>query len=71
MAALVNFPDGCNPELLSDEYRTVSKAEIEGTPAKKGLLRVRFPKAKFEKIWAGEENAKWSEAFPELRRRRL
>jgi ABC-type phosphate transport system substrate-binding protein len=66
VAALVNFPDGCNPELLKDEYRTVSKAEIEGTPAKKGLLRVRFPKAKFEKIWAGEENAKWSEAFPEL-----
>lgn len=66
VVAMVNFPDGCNPELLKDEYRTVSKAEIEATPAKKALLRIRIPKTKFEKIWAGEENAKWSEAFPEL-----
>ena len=27
---------------------------------------MRFTKDKFEKVWAGEENAKWSEAFPEL-----
>lgn len=66
VVALVNFPDGCNPEKLNDANRTVSAAEITGTPAKKALLRVRFPKALFEKVWAGESNAKWTEAFPEL-----
>lgn len=66
VAPLVNFPEGCEPEKLGDQFRTVSAAEITGTPAKKALLRVRFPKAKYEKVWAGEENAKWSTAFPEL-----
>jgi ABC-type phosphate transport system substrate-binding protein len=66
VVALVNFPDGCDPEKLTAEHRTVSAAEIAGTPAKKALLRVRFPKALFEKVWAGELNAKWTEAFPEL-----
>lgn len=66
VAPLVNFPEGCDPEQLGAEFRTVSAAEITGTPAKKALLRVRFPKAKYEKVWAGLENAKWSTAFPEL-----
>jgi ABC-type phosphate transport system substrate-binding protein len=66
VVALVNFPDGCNPEKLTAEHRTISAAEITATPAKKALLRVRFPKALFEKVWAGESNAKWTEAFPEL-----
>ena len=66
VVALVNFPDGCDPEKLSDEHRTISAAEITGTPAKKALLRVRFPKNLFEAVWAGESNAKWTEAFPEL-----
>jgi ABC-type phosphate transport system substrate-binding protein len=66
IAPLVNFPDGCNPEALADKYRTVSAAQITGNAALKGILRVRFTKAKFAKVWAGEENAKWSEAFPEL-----
>ena len=66
VAPLVNFPEGCDPEQLGAEFRTVSAAEIAGTPAKKALLRVRFPKAKYEKVWAGLENAKWSTAFPEL-----
>src|SRR6476469_1783665 len=43
VAPLVNFPEGCDPELLADQYRTVSAAEITGTPAKKALLRIRFP----------------------------
>lgn len=66
VVALVNFPDGCDPEKLTAEHRTVSAAEITATPAKKALLRVRFPKTLFEKVWAGELNAKWTEAFPEL-----
>lgn len=66
VAPLVNFPEGCDPELLKDEYRTVTKAAIEGDATKKALLRVRFPKTKFEKVWAGLENGKWSDVFPEL-----
>ncbi|HYJ21800.1 MAG TPA: hypothetical protein VEW07_07250, partial [Solirubrobacterales bacterium] len=66
IAPLVNFPEGCNPEALADKYRTVSAAQVSGTPALKGILRIRFTKIKYEKVWAGEENVKWSEAFPEL-----
>ena len=67
VAPLVNFPDGCNPESLADEYRTVSAAEVTGTPAKKGLVRVRFPKEMFEKVWARETGYEaWDEVFPEL-----
>ena len=66
VAALVNFPENCNPEALADKYRTVSAAQVTGNPALKNILRVRFTKKKFAKVWAGEENAKWSEAFPEL-----
>jgi ABC-type phosphate transport system substrate-binding protein len=66
VVVLVNFPDGCNPEKLGAQFRTVSAAEITDTPAKKALLRVRFPKALFEEVWAGTKNAKWTEAFPEL-----
>jgi len=67
VAALVNLPDGCNPEAITDnEYRTVTQAEITGDGTKKALLRVRFPKAKFEKIWAGEENTSWNAAIPGL-----
>ncbi len=66
IAPLVNLPEGCNPEALADRYRTVSATQVTGNAALKGILRVRFTKVKFEKVWAGEENAKWSEAFPEL-----
>jgi ABC-type phosphate transport system substrate-binding protein len=62
IAPLVNLPEGCSPEPLPDQYRTVSIADT--TPATKGILRVRFTKKKFEKIWAGLENTKWSEALP-------
>jgi ABC-type phosphate transport system substrate-binding protein len=49
----VNFPNGCNPEDITDDsFRTVSQAELTGDATKKSLLRVRFPKATFEKIWA-------------------
>ncbi|HEX3173830.1 MAG TPA: substrate-binding domain-containing protein [Solirubrobacterales bacterium] len=67
VAPLVNLPEGCNVELLKDEYRTVSKAEIEATPAKKGLLRIRMPKTVFEKVWGFEAGFQtWDTAFPEL-----
>jgi ABC-type phosphate transport system substrate-binding protein len=53
VVALVNFPNGCNPESISDDnYRTVTQAAITGEASKKALLRVRFPKEAFEKVWA-------------------
>jgi len=67
VSALVNFPNGCNPEAITDNnYRTITQAEITGDATKKALLRVRFPKTKFEKIWAGEENTTWNAAIPGL-----
>ncbi len=50
VVALVNFPDGCVPSTISsNEYRTITIAE---GAAKNQLIRVRFPKEAFEKIWA-------------------
>lgn len=71
VAPLVNFPNGCSPELLKDEHRTVDKATISGDATKKALLRVRFTKVQFEKAWAQGEvdspiTTKWSDLFPEL-----
>jgi ABC-type phosphate transport system substrate-binding protein len=66
IAPLVNFPEGCDPEKLADKFRTVSAAAVTGNPALKGIVRVRLTKKLFEKVWAGEENVKWSQAFPEL-----
>ena len=67
VAPLVNFPVGCDPETITDNnFRTVTQPEIVGEAAKKALLRVRFPKEKFEKIWSGAENVKWSDVIPGL-----
>jgi ABC-type phosphate transport system substrate-binding protein len=67
VAPLVNLPEGCNPEAITDNsFRTVTQAEIGGEAAKKALLRVRFPKTQFEKIWSGAENTKWSDVIPGL-----
>ena len=67
VAPLVNFPDNCDAKLLGAEFRTITAAEITATPAKEALLRVRFPKQLFEKVWAGEASVNnWTEAFPEL-----
>jgi ABC-type phosphate transport system substrate-binding protein len=70
VAPLVNFPNGCNPELLDDQYRTVPKADILADGTQKALLRVRFPKDKFEEVWAqgapGVPLLDWDEVFPEL-----
>ncbi len=67
---LVNLPVNCNPELLADEYRTVSAAEITADATKKALLRVRFPKDKFEEVWAqgagGIPLLDWDDVFTEL-----
>lgn len=68
VAPLVNFPNGCDPKLISDpEYRTITQAEITGEASKEALLRVRFPKLVFEKVWAGEAGFKqWDDVIPGL-----
>ncbi|HEY5976415.1 MAG TPA: hypothetical protein VIT85_01050 [Solirubrobacterales bacterium] len=63
VAPLVNFPDGCDPELLADKWSTIPNSEL---PGKKALLRVRFTKKLYEEVWSGSKNTKWSDAFPEL-----
>jgi ABC-type phosphate transport system substrate-binding protein len=73
VAPLVNFPNNCNAELLNDPSRTVTQAEVAGDATKKALLRVRFNKAQYEKVWAqGDAGApaapfvNWDDVFPEL-----
>jgi len=68
VAPLVNFPDGCDVSLLDAASRTPE--EMGGTPGSEfplGLVRVRFTKDEFEKIWAKEStHDNWVEVFPEL-----
>jgi ABC-type phosphate transport system substrate-binding protein len=68
VAPMVNFPNGCDVGLLNSESRT---AEEMGGPSGSefplGLVRVRFSKDEFEKIWAKEAtHDNWVEVFPEL-----
>ena len=68
VAPLVNFPDGCDVTQLNAESRTAE--EMGGSPGSEfplGLVRVRFSKDEFEKIWAKEAtHDNWVEVFPEL-----
>lgn len=68
VAPLVNFPDGCDAGLLDAASRTPE--EMGGAPGSEfplGLVRVRFTKDEFEKIWAKEStHDNWVEVFPEL-----
>lgn len=59
VAALVNFPDGCDPAELDEASRTSNDA---------ALMRVRFTKAEFEEVWGQEEGSllDWHDVFPEL-----
>jgi hypothetical protein len=74
VAPLVNFPNGCDAGLLNDPYRTVTKQELIDFPNRKALLRVRFTKEQFEKVWAQGDVAgtpsapyvNWDDVFPEL-----
>ena len=66
VAPLVNFPEGCNPELLGDQFRTVSAAKITGRRPKKRCCASASPRPSTRKSGQVLENAKWSEAFPEL-----
>jgi ABC-type phosphate transport system substrate-binding protein len=64
VAPMVNFPDGCDVNLLDAASRTAEE-EPGGFPL--GLVRVRFTKDEFEKIWAKEAtHDNWVDVFPEL-----
>lgn len=68
VAPLVNFPNGCDVGLLDAASRTPE--EMGGSPGSEfplGLVRVRFTKDEFEKIWAKEPtHDNWVDVFPEL-----
>jgi ABC-type phosphate transport system substrate-binding protein len=67
VAPLVNFPDNCDVGLLDSASRTPEEMSGGGTPFPLGLVRVRFTKDEFEKIWAKEAtHDNWVEVFPEL-----
>lgn len=68
VAPLVNFPDNCDVGLLDPASRTGE--EMGGSPGSEfplGLVRVRFSKDEYEKIWAKEPtHDNWVEVFTEL-----
>ncbi|HEU4737435.1 MAG TPA: substrate-binding domain-containing protein [Solirubrobacterales bacterium] len=67
VAPLVNFPNDCDVGLLDAASRTPEEMSGGGTPFPLGLVRVRFTKDEFEKIWAKEAtHDNWVEVFPEL-----
>jgi ABC-type phosphate transport system substrate-binding protein len=67
VAPLVNFPDDCDVGLLDEASRTPEEMSGGETPFPLGLVRVRFTKDEFEKIWAKEAtHDNWVEVFPEL-----
>jgi len=70
VAALVNFPDGCDVNDLDAGSRT---PEGEGEndaeePFPLGIARVKFTRAEFEEVWGQEEGSylDWHDVFPEL-----
>lgn len=67
VAPLVNFPNNCDVGLLDAASRTAEEMSGGGTPFPLGLVRVRFTKDEFEKIWAKDAtHDNWVEVFPEL-----
>lgn len=58
VAPLVNFPNGCDPADLPEASKTSTTA---------ALIRVRFTREQFEKVW-GKDPAfdTWREVFPSL-----
>jgi ABC-type phosphate transport system substrate-binding protein len=69
VAALVNFPDGCDVTKLDAASRTPEEnLDLDGTPD--DVVRVLFTKAEFEHIWSqgtsGDPLVSWKDVFPEL-----
>lgn len=70
VAALVNFPDGCDVNDLNPESRTPEQeGENEAEePFPLGVARVKFTRAEFEEVWGQEAGSylNWDDVFPEL-----
>jgi ABC-type phosphate transport system substrate-binding protein len=74
VAALVNFPDGCDVGALPEASRTPEQnLDADGTPD--DVMRVRFNKSQYEAVWAQNGEAvpggaapyvTWRDVFPSL-----
>lgn len=69
VAALVNFPNGCDVTKLDVASRTPEEnLDLDGT--QDDVVRVRFTKAEFEAIWSqgtsGDPLVTWRDVFGEL-----
>jgi ABC-type phosphate transport system substrate-binding protein len=69
VAALVNFPNGCDVTKLDAASRTEEQnLDADGTPD--DVVRVRFTKSEFEAIWSqgtgGDPLVTWRDVFSEL-----
>lgn len=66
VAPLVNFPNDCDVNQLPQESKTAEQdLDADGKPD--DVIRVRFSKAQFDKIWAKDPDAdNWTEVFPTL-----
>jgi ABC-type phosphate transport system substrate-binding protein len=66
VAPLVNFPNGCDVNLLPTEAKTAAQ-DRDGDTVDDDVVRVRFTKAQYEAIWAKDAAAdNWTEVFPAL-----
>lgn len=67
VAPLVNFPDSCDVNRLPAAAKTAEQDKDNDTTPD-DVIRVRFTKTQFEKIWAKDSDSDtWTEVFPDLR----
>jgi ABC-type phosphate transport system substrate-binding protein len=67
VAPLVNFPDSCDVNRLPAAAKTAEQNK-DGDATPDDVIRVRFTKTQFDKIWAKDSDADtWTEVFPDLR----
>jgi ABC-type phosphate transport system substrate-binding protein len=69
VAALVNFPNGCDVTKLEAASRT-EEQNLDGDGNPDDVVRVRFTKAEFEAVWSqgtsGDPLVTWRDVFSEL-----
>jgi ABC-type phosphate transport system substrate-binding protein len=66
VAALVNLPSGCDPEVLPAANRTAEQ-NLDGDGADDDVVRVLFTKAQWEGIWARQAGFQtWAQVFPDF-----
>lgn len=66
VAPLVNFPNNCDVNLLPAGARTAEQ-NLDNDATPDDVIRVRFTKAQFDKVWAKDADAdRWTEVFAEL-----